>query len=96
LFLQGRLAAAAEHEAVAAEKKVVAELRHLDLSPPDRFAFGIPNGDGAIAFAVLFNARLGLRENLLIGRFGFPPLSAPGRLAEQQGGCAGASLKECS
>jgi hypothetical protein len=95
LFLELGFAAAAEHEEVAAEKKVVAELLHLDLGPSDCFAFGIPNGDGAVAFAVLFNARLGLREDLLIGRFGFPSCNAPGRLAEQQGGCAGASPKKC-
>ena len=96
LFLQLGLATAAKHEEVAAEEKVVAKLLHLDLCPVDGFALCIPQGDGAVAHAVLCNARLGLSEDLVVARLGFRFLGAPGGVAEQQGGGAGAGSKECS
>jgi hypothetical protein len=86
----------AKHEEVAAEEKVVVKLLHLNLSARDRFASCIPQSDGNVALAVPFDARPGLSEDFVVGRFGFLVLSAPGGLVEQQGGCAGASLKECS
>ena len=76
LLLQLGLAAVAEHEEVAAEQKVVAELLHLDLCAPHRLAPRIPHRDNPIALAVPFDARAGLSEDLVVGRFGF---LSPGR-----------------
>jgi hypothetical protein len=45
---------------------------------------------------MLFNARPGLRKDVIIGQLGFLHLGAPGRLTEKQNGCAGAGLKECA
>ena len=96
LFLQLGLAAVAEHEEVAAEPKVVAELLDLDLCAPHRLATRIPYRDDSIALAVLFDASAGLSEDVLVGRFGFLFLGAPGGKAEQQGGGAGPGFEECS
>ena len=96
LLFELGFAAVAEHEEVASEEKVVAELFHLDLHPRHGFALCVPQGNGAVALAVLFNARLRLGEDLVVGWFGFLLLGAPGGMAEQQGGGGGSRFKECS
>src|ERR1035441_1774234 len=53
LLFELGFAAVAEHEEVASEEKVVAELFHLDLHPRHGFALCVPQGNGAVALAVL-------------------------------------------
>src|ERR1035441_5741352 len=94
LLFELGFAAAAEHEAVASEEEVVAELFHLGLHPRHGFALRIPQSDGAVTLAVLLNARIRLGEDLVVGCFGFLLLGAPGGRAEQQGGGGGSRSEE--
>ena len=59
--------------------------------PHQRMAFA---GD-AVALAMPLDARPGLGEDVTVARLGFLPLSASGRLAEQQRRAAGPGFEEC-
>jgi hypothetical protein len=96
LLFEFRFAAAAKHEEVAAEEKVVAELLHLDLCASNGFAARIPHDDNPVALTVPLNARPGLGKDFLVGRFGFLFRGAPGGVAEQQGGGGRPGFEECS
>ena len=96
LLLQVGRAAVAEHEEVAAEAEVMAELLYSDLGAWHRLALRIPHCDHCVALAMLFDARAGFGEDTLIARFSFLLLTAPGGTAEQQSRSGGPGFEECS